>query len=853
MGREPVWLVGLLLSVGWCQAAVGEWSTGEVAYRFEAGARTLSATCAGRTWQALSGLGPRFLWGGQERPDAEVRVTLLAADERDGRLVCTYRATCGSEAETFTLSLGVTAGALTVIVQSPSRRCARVSAGRCVGWPRWHRFGYTRHAEPYGQQFWPMVAALAAEPPLYAAATWDMAASNGTTWSAPDQRTRGEGDFAAALDVTYSPNAAGVRDPVDETLTLRVSRDLWPTIPPPTQRPSEYAAELAQSVFVDVWGGSAVDTEYFLAHLAALTGGRQRFYTILQNWQAGGFDALLPDSIVMPDYPPNPGIGSVDELRRLSAAGRRLGRFGLRTNYLLLRNAAPSVKAGRARPATGADGKPAWFTRPADWLPLGRRQETEIARLFDTNANFSDQYGSGGAPWAYTDAAGSVAMRHSQQQQREFLRYLKDAHRGPLGTETLIDETQLGEFMDTGDFGIFDGYHRAFTPEFKLRRIHHLTCVHGLGLMYRYFEMPPFKLFSSGQSPCLSAPEFWDDYRAAEVLYGNGGYLFYYPGMRWDYVATECVLIGTLQRWWALQPVRAVRYWHEGGWRSLPEIVAAGVNPLPDPWAPGANPPCLRRIRVEYANGLQVVVNRLPEEFTVAAGSQNVVLPKSGWVAWTADGRVLAWSAYQPGTRHRVDYLLDRDAGLTYLDPRGAEVNGETRPTIRRGQSVTRLDPATGELTIDGVARRHEPPGARPVTRLDFRFATSLHGWSPQSCFGRIALRNGALEAEITGEDPYLCGPVLDLAPDTVKEVVVRMSLTCGTFGQLYFITERAKTWSEERCLHFKVQPDGQLHDVRIKVADHPQWRGQRITGLRLDPEHGAAPGVVRVERVWGE
>ena len=49
------------------------------------------------------------------------------------------------------------------------------------------------------------------------------------------------------------------------------------------------------------------------------------------------------------------------------------------------------------------------------------------------------------------------------RKQRQLARYIKETCSGPLGSETDIDEQLLGEFVDTGDFGIFDGYHRV-TP-----------------------------------------------------------------------------------------------------------------------------------------------------------------------------------------------------------------------------------------------------------------------------------------------------------------------------------------------------------------------------------------------------
>jgi hypothetical protein len=854
--------LALLLAVGPAMAEGDvSWRVGNVAFSYSPASRDLTATCAKRTFQPLVGCGPTFLLGGKETPVAAADVRLLDSVRHGEALTCRYEAIVGTDRAAYGLEISPVTEGLRLRLTS-SDVCTRVSLGLAQGLDPWFRFGYSRCAEPYGQPFWPR-AAFAPQAPgstagLFFTATWDVALSNGTNWDAPDKRDSGSGPFAAGLDVVYAPRTDGSRLPVDETLTLRVGRELWDTIPVPAQKPSEYAADLARLVFLDVWGGRADETEYVLRHLASITQGQARFLTLFENWEAGGFDALLPDSILMPDFPPNPGIGSIEDFQSLSRTARTCGRFGLRTNYVYWRPGSPSAQAGRATRALDAAGKPQWFTRPADWLPLVQRQEAEIRQLFATDASLTDQLGSAGAPWGYTDydaaQPGAGAMRVSQQQQRQMLRLIKDTHQGPLGTETVIDETQLGEFIDTGDFGIFDGYHRAFTPEFKLRRLHRLTTVHGMGLMYRYFEMPPFTNFSTGKCTYLSDPQQYDDYRAAEVLYGNGGYLFYYPGMPWDYVLTECLVVGTLQRHYALQPVRSVRYHRGGTWQSLLDLVVAGINPLPDPWVKNTGLEPLRRIRVEYANGLQVVVNRLPEEFAVDAGGQTIVLPPSGWVAWLPKGRLLAYSAYAPGTQHRIDFIRDETVRLQFLNPRGQETFGETQLTLwRAGKVVARVDPASGDAVVEGKPVRFAPPKPTPLDRIDFRFAKDPQGWVAHSGLGPLLCRAGAMQADIVGEDPYLYAPAVDLAPDSVQTVVVRMSLTCGKFGQLYFTAAGAKATAEEMCIHFDVVPDGQLHDIRIKVADHRLWRGHRIVGLRLDPEHGEAPGKVVIESIRGE
>lgn len=812
------------------------WRIGAVDYAFAPDTGQLRATDGGASVTLLDGAGPKL-----PQPARLVRV--------DGA-VCHYAA----GEYTYTLTLRPEAGALALHWQS-QQAVERMTAGRAVGAGPWARLSYTRHAEPYGQPFWPRVAQWR-DSGLFLAAAWDMAASAGSEWDAPDQRFAGTGPFATALDVVYRARTDGSRLPLDETLRVRVGRDLWQTAPLPTQQPSPYAAELGREVMLDLWSGTARENTALLRHLDSVCGGEARFVTVLENWQAGGFDALLPDSIRLPEYPPNPGVGSVAELSELCQTAKRLGRFGFRTNYVYLRPSSPSAKAGEARAALGSDGKPLWFTRPADWLPLARRQEADIATLGAPNATFSDQLTSGGGAWAYEDcdvAQGDrVSMGRALAAQRELATLLRTAHGGPLGSETLIDEQLLGQWVDNGDFGIYDGHHRAMTPEFKLRRIHHLSAFHGMGLMYRFFEMPPFKSWSGGQARYLTDPAQYDDYRAATVLYGNGGYLFYYPGMPWDYVLTECLVVGTLQRHYAGVAVKAVRYWHEGRWVGLLDLVAAGIDPVPSPWGP--QPDSLRRIRVEYANGLTVVVNRLPDSCTVDAVGGPLTLPQAGWAAWQADGSVLAYSALAPGTTTRIDYVADRARGLRFVNPRGAQVFGVDRPTLWRGGRLwSQVDPKTGDAVVDGQPLPWRPPATPAVTRLDFRFEHDSAGWVGQSDLGPLRLAGGRLCAEITGPDPYLIGPKLDLAPDSVKTVVLRLKVSCGDFGQFYFVTAAQPGWSEERCLRVPLRHTEQVQEVRLPVGDHAQWRGQRITGLRLDPEHGAAPGVVEIESIRGE
>ncbi len=831
------------------------WRVGEVTYRYSPSSRKLTAECNGMTLEPLHGFGPTFLFKDGEKSAGSLDTSLVSSQPFAKGASCRYQVRDKGETAEYTIDILPDKGGLKLHIHDASLSCTRMGAGETIGQGKWIRFSYTRNAEAYAQPFWPLIAWYPNKN-VYVAVIWDMAKSSGSTWDAPDQRFSGEGPFTAALDVVYNPRTDGTRMPLNETLSLRIGTDLWRTVPIPAQLPSQYTKELSRSIFLDVWGGNARDTEYFLRYLSAITMKRIRFLTIFENWQAGGFDSMDPDSILMPKYPPNPGIGSVKDFQSLSKYARSVGEFGLRTNYVYLRPLSPSALAGQAVPALKPDGTKAWFTRPSDWLPLAKRQETEIQNLFHTNASFTDQMTSSGGPWGYIDynahQKNAGAMSQALKYQRELALLIKSIHHGPLGSESNMDEQLLGEYVDTGDFGMFDGYHRAITPEFKLHRLQQLSVFYGMGLMYRFYEMPPFKRFSSGTANYMSDPKQYDDYRAAEVLYGNGGYLFYYPNTPWDYVITECLLIGTLQTHYLLQPVKDVRYWSDGHWVTLQDILKAGVNPLTADWNP--QPDCLKRIWVQYQNGLNIIVNRLPDDFSVKAGGDTVILPQSGWIAWDGTGKLLAYSACAPGTLHRVDFIRDDNAGMQYLNPRGEKVMGQTQPTLwENGKVVMRLNPSNGDAWVEGKRMKYAPPSPPALTRLDFQFNHDARGWMGQSNLSPLRIVDGALTARIIGTDPYVIAPAINLAPDSVKEITICMKVSCGTYAQIYFQAEGAKATLEQMCVRFPIKPGTDFQVYHIPIGENPYWKGHRITSLRLDPERGFSPGDFALKWIKGD
>ncbi len=606
---------------------------------------------------------------------------------------------------------------LRLTVTAPHIDSGGIDPGLVQGLGPWRRLDLSRYAEPYGQTWWPKTT-YSVEGDFWFTSHWVMEESDATCWKAPQQANQGNEPFPAALQVIYEPDTAGDFLTIHEVLELRFSRSLWEVVPWPRQQPSQYRDFLAKSLFVDLWGGQpAAELEHFLTVLQAIGRGHRSYYTILQNWEVGGWDAMLPDSMWLPDYPPNPAVGTPRELRELCALGKSMGRFGFRTNYRIVRERSPSYQRGVAHFSVDAQGKRLEYLRCADWQRVASRGDGEIRDTFAPNACFTDQMTSGAAPWSWHDwtaIGGSRSVRQTLEHQQNLARSMKDTFTGPLGSETLSDQHLLGEFVDTGDYGIYNGHQRLFSPEFKLKRLHHLSGFHGMGLMYRFYEMPPFSRFHSSTTTFGNDDVQLDDYRACEILYGNGGYVCH-DFANWRYYLTECLLVGHLQQFYSAQQVREVRYWYDGSWATLSELVRRAVVPNIVPWNPQTA--AFGRIHVEYENGLNVVVNRQKEDFLVRECRESgVVLPRSGWVAWRSEPPLLAYSAYWPGTTHRVDFLQDDATGLQYLDPRGERIQGVTNITQwQNGQVVISADPQQNRVTIDGKTLTLDPVTAGNV------------------------------------------------------------------------------------------------------------------------------------------
>ncbi|HJN17892.1 MAG TPA: hypothetical protein QGH10_20500 [Armatimonadota bacterium] len=741
---------------------------------------------------------------------------------------------------------------LVLTVTSDAPVTEGIDAGVATGLGEWRRLDLSRYAEPYGQRWWPKTV-YSVDGDFWFTAHWVMEQSSGTKWVATDEHNHGTDPFPAALNVEYSPDTDGKYLPIHEVLELRFSRDLWDVVPEVKQGPSEYRDFLNQAVFVDLWGNEPIaETRHFLEVLKRVGGDRVPFYTILQSWSCAGWDALLPDSMWLPDYPPGIGVGTVDEIREVCELGKSMGRFGFRTNYRILREVSPSYRRGLAHYAVDSEANRLDYLRPADWLPVARRADTEIRYTWAPNACFTDQMTSSASPWLWHDYAakgGSRSMRETMSHQKALARTMKRTFGGPLGSESLSDQHMLGEFVDTGDYAVHNGHSRLVSPEYKLRRLHELSGFHGMGLMYRFYEMPPYDAFHKSMTTFNDDHAQLDDYRAMQIIYGNGGYIC--RGFaNWRYYLTELLLVGHLQPHYSGQSVADVRYWHEGAWVDLERMVEGGSVPSTLAWAEPTK--AFERIWVTYENGLHVMVNRSDDPMDSGDG---ITLPKAGWIVWNDDQTVRAYSAYPPRTEHRVDFLSDDEAKIQYIDPRGEEIPGATEPTLWiDGEIVLTADPNAGTVTIDGETIALDLPKPKPLTEIDFTFDTDIEGWRPVRGMRSAESVNGKLAIDVVAPGTYMHSPPLRVDASAVSAVEIRMRVVAegAKPSGLYFTTEEAPNVWSDKLQNFDVTADGEWATYRLELGEHPLWQGQTITGLRLDPVRGAAEATIEIDTIRG-
>jgi hypothetical protein len=540
---------------------------------------------------------------------------------------------------------------------------------------------------------------------LYIYTEWDMSYANSANYK---HRMLPKSNFLAknppaGSDFSYAVLSDGSRPRLKERFTIRCSKNLWDAYGK-KNNPSEYRQELADMIYFDSWSESFSSTLNCLKWLKETTNGKVKFYTIIQTWADWKhWDDTNPDAYRIPDHDQTGEIyGNKSQLLEIMSIAKSMGRAGLRCNYMHIGPQSWSIKEGLVKRAIDSKGQQAWYTDFNSAKLLIEKQENDIKKDFAPTTAFHDQWASGGCGWPIINFDSSVkgagTLSHTQGIIKEICKYTKAFHSGPLSSETLNGEFLIGEYVDTGDYGIYGADDRFdISPEYKLRRLHELSVLYGMGLGYRFYVGPWEDKWGKGASPEYSYyyddNEKLDKYRACEVLWGNGAYLDFKSRMRKVHALEECMTVGIAQKYYVLQPVDYVKYGNNGRWKTF-ENIMKDSNSSEDlfKWQ--------KNFHIKFKNGCHIYVNRGEEPLQLRyLKNKNIKLPQDGWLIYTEDGNMIAYTALVTdpvvaGSEGRTVFCEDKNRGIKYVNPRKImSYEGVSKPTIwLNGKSVYTLD-----------------------------------------------------------------------------------------------------------------------------------------------------------------
>ncbi len=466
-------------------------------------------------------------------------------------------------------------------------------------------------------------------------------------------------------------------------------------------QPADGVQKAAGRFVFDLWGGRYGPSAEALQR--SFRYGLHHSMVIWHNWQRWGYDYRLPEI-----YPPNPQLGTLEEMRHLIAVCREAGvPFALHDNYIDFYPDAEGFSY-EENITFSADGRPvrAWLNESrqaqsyqyrADRIePYLRPNLLTIKKELGPTAYFIDVWASIG-PYDYWTADGRFySKRYTRDTWGRLFAWIREllGDHAPQISESGHD--QLIGFLD----GAQTNHLRVSPPEGRGRyrwSVWHWPCqdaervswfdaahhdrfiLHGAGYSSRY----------EGGLPSQVHGIWSDDYMCTEVLTGHPAMVPQSFG--WDVV----------RKYWLLARVGQAL-----ALRTVDKVQFARTR-APEEFTPCAGSPeaHLHRQQVLWSGGGQVWVNRGQDDWPV----QGVVLPQYGFLA-----RV-------PVEGGMVEASLVRRAGQIVemaQSPQELYVNGRMvvglRPIRVSVEKFRPLDEGQFEIVLHWQADAPIPAGYRP-------------------------------------------------------------------------------------------------------------------------------------------
>ncbi|MCD6352377.1 MAG: hypothetical protein J7M26_09685, partial [Armatimonadetes bacterium] len=202
-------------------------------------------------------------------------------------------------------------------------------------------------------------------------------------------------------------------------------------------------------------------------------------------------------------------------------------------------------------------------------------------------------------------------------------------------------------------------------------------------------------------------------------------------------------------------------------------------------------------------------------------------------------------------------------------EPRTVKLNGQELPrrqglppgpvvgwNYRFGSGVLEISPGKpGRFALEISPVHHVPCELMPakLTKVDFNFDSGDEGWRLTRHLTGMTVTGGIMKLHATGADPYMVRTNCEIDGDSISRIHVREAVSAGSTVQWFWATADEPTMAEARKVEIPVIADGQFHDYYLEVGKHPQWRGKKITSIRLDPTGGAPEADIKIDFIRGE
>jgi len=662
---------------------------GKLEYRCKPETGTLSditAVVDGRyTFQVAKDGGPAVRLKRVKFSPADARNNkpqLLKSELKDNELVTCWRWSRGKNNFDFTLKFSIHKRTLTVVADADEAAVERFDSGFAAGpgieKPKLFTVSYLNNR-------WGAPRMLAT-PHFLMSVFFDWYETNSSEYVENNARLglKGAavlGDHAARImgGAVYQPKSDGTRNKLHERIFITVSPELADILPNLRNPKSPYHAEMARLVGCTrsyaLQGKGDLEQELAFWRKMHDYGARDIFL----RFHGGKFRMPMASNRLNRQLDFNTDVGTNDQMRDfVTELKKLLPRVGPYEDNRIMSPLNPEFRYDYMARWSSGDFSPGYDNGAMCMPPvidvLQKAFSPEFAARYGWNACYFDEV-TNTPPWGLVnfDARdpGAGMLRAVIRDYGLSAMNMRKYYNGPVWSEGNAMYFWAG-MLDL-DYGQSNEPKAMPMPDFTLTKISPLQVVTGYDL------------------PMAKAPI--DFLLASEIVFGHSGYL-------WDgfqnhigfgrigkvtpeefrNVLKSYFMTRQLQTFYIGVPVKKISYFIDGKYVSASEMLRGNL----------ANS---GMVRIEYANGLTVYVNRNPEEsWSVTVAGEKLELPPNGYAAFKPDA-ILEYSAEKDGAR--VDY--SRGPLYTYADGRGSRT---TFPELTAAQAYVIYRNADGSRDL---------------------------------------------------------------------------------------------------------------------------------------------------------